>query len=563
MADVALDQVLFNELSNIDGVHGTNPETGRDINNGGLLKGMTTRLFGAPFQLLDSVDHRFPNINTNVGNEYLRNFLLNSPILYIHPGLPRYTGGDDSEFGKTIVDMFNGNMGSSRLLLGLAKSLPFASGSKLQRRMFGFKQTYLEYMSYVNYMCRSAAIYLGLTDVVDSSTTHKKQINGMDGTFISQKDAGSPPKYIPFSQVKWENYRFLGGYSQNVTERLEDLAGALGHRAGDLVKGFFGIETDSEGNETTVINRSNIAAFEDLANKNKTINETKDNQLTSVAFMVEPVAFTESISNNTSPSIIESTIDGLDQGVGSEIAFITGSHIDSGVLGQLTSFLGNTVADAASAIAKVVQPVTGGFTTNLFNGALNSLKGQKMIYPDIYRSSQSTMDYEFDVTLTTPYGDSYNYYMNILVPLLHLIALAAPRMVSANSTTSPFLVQAYIPGMCTCQLGIISGMTITKNPSGNHVSVDGFPLTVKVHFTIKELYNAMAISPANDPVSFLFNETLNDYLVNLAGLVPSMATYETRQQALFKNLSSFFTPDSIINSALSGGLEWLDSGISR
>jgi hypothetical protein len=563
MAGTALDQVLLSELSNIDGVNGINPETGRDISNGGLLKGMTTRLFGAPFQLLDSVDHRFPNINTNVGNEYLRNFLLNSPILYIHPGLPRYTGGDDSEFGKTIMDMFNGNMGGSRLLLGLAKSLPFASGSKLQRRMFGFKQTYMEYMSYVNYMCRSAAIYLGLTDVIDNSSAHKNQVSGKNGAFISQKAAGSSPKYTPFSEIKWENYRFLGGYAQSTSERLKDITGALGNKGKELLSGFFGIGTDSQGNSSIVKNDSNIAAFSDLADKNKTINETKDNQLTSVAFMVEPCAFTESISNTTSASIIESTIDGLDQGVGSEIAFITGSNVDAGVLGQLTSFLGNTVADASSAIAKVVQPVTGGFTTNLFNGALNSLKGQKMIYPDIYRSSQSAMDYEFDVTLTTPYGDPYNYYMNILVPLLHLIALAAPRMVSANSTTSPFLVQAYIPGMCTCQLGIISDMTITKNPTSNHVSVDGFPLTVKVHFTIKELYNSMAISPANDPVSFLFNETLNDYLVNLEGLVPSMATYETKQEALFKNLSSFFTPDSLINSALSGTMEWVDSGLSR
>lgn len=559
----SLDQILFNELSNIDGVSGINPETGRDISNGGLLKGMTTRLFGAPFQLLDSVDHRFPNINENVGNEYLRNFLLNSPILYIHPGLPRYTGGDDNQFTKTIVDMFNGNMGGSRLLLGLAKSLPFASGSKLQRRMFGFKQTYLEYMSYVNYMCRSAAIYLGLTDVIDNSSAHNTQIKGVNGTFISQKDPGSAPKYTPFSQLKWENYRFLGGYAQDAAERIAELTGSIGNTAGDLIKGFFGIGTDWEGNETITINKANVAAFEDLANKNKSINETKDSQLTSVAFMVEPVAFTENLSNTTSPSIIESTIDGLDQGVGSEIAFITGSRVDAGVLGELTKFLGETVSGAASSIAKLVQPVTGGFTTNLFNGALNSLKGQKMIYPDIYRSSQSTMDYEFDVTLTSPYGDNYNYYMNILVPLLHLIALAAPRMVSANSTTSPFLVQAYIPGMCTCQLGMISNMTITKNPSGNHVSVNGFPLTVKVHFTIKELYNAMAISPANDPVSFLFNETLNDYLVNVAGLVPSMATYETKQEALFKNLSSFFTPDSVLNSILSGGLEWLDSGISR
>ena len=79
------------------------------------------------------------------------------------------------------------------------------------------------------------------------------------------------------------------------------------------------------------------------------------------------------------------------------------------------------------------------------------------------------MNYSFTINLSSPYGDVYNYYMNIVVPLMHLIALAAPRMVSANSVASPFLVQAFIPGMCTCQLGIIQSLSIEKNPSGKRV----------------------------------------------------------------------------------------------
>jgi hypothetical protein len=113
-------------------------------------------------------------------------------------------------------------------------------------------------------------------------------------------------------------------------------------------------------------------------------------------------------------------------------------------------------------------------------------------------------------------------------------------MVTSNTVASPFLVQAYMPGMCTCNLGIISNMTIVKNPDQYHVSVNGFPLTVKVNFTIKELYNAMAISPLDDPSSFLFNESLNDYLANIAGLMPSMDTYTTQRQAMFSNLESYF-----------------------
>ena len=196
--------------------------------------------------------------------------------------------------------------------------------------------------------------------------------------------------------------------------------------------------------------------------------------------------------------------------------------------------------------------------TNLFSGAIQSIKGQKMIYPKIYDTSTSSMNYQFTINLTSPYGDVYNYYMNIVVPLMHLIALASPRMVNANTVASPYLVQAYIPRMCTCHLGIISNMTIQKNPKGNHVSVNGFPLDVKVTFTIQELYNSMAISPGNDPSSFLFNETLNDYLANLAGLIPSVDTYTKQRKAMFQALENYISSGEWMNDALSGVVDKIE-----
>jgi hypothetical protein len=271
--------------------------------------------------------------------------------------------------------------------------------------------------------------------------------------------------------------------------------------------------------------------------------------------MVEPVSFTENLTNTTDQSFIEGAMDGLSAGVGSEIAFITGSKADTGIIGGLTSFLGSGMESASMNLGKLVEPVTGGFMSNLFSGAVQSLKGQKMIYPDIYKASNSGMDYDYSITLTTPYGDVYNYYMNIIVPLMHLIALVSPRMVTSNTVTSPFLIQSYIPGMCTCQMGIVSNMTIHKNPNLKNVSVQGFPLTVKVNFQIKELYNAMAISPANDPASFMFNETLNDYMSNIAGLIPSIDTFARQRNAMFENLNEYFDPETMasgIGDALSG-----------
>ena len=498
--------ILREELTSLEGIQGQNPESGYDDGSLSYLSKYTNRLFGAPYQLMDSVDRRFDNVNPRLGSEYLRNFILNSPILYVKPGMPHYTGGDNTDslwshvqniyMDKTI----GGKSFGSALLDEISKSITFGAGAKLQRRMFGFRETYYDYMQHVNYMCRSVAVFLSLTEGTKFPT----------GTFIGDD------QFVEFESMYWENYRLIT--DSNVLTPTEYF--------GNMVKSIFTRE-------------SSIA--EEMAKK-----------VSCVEFMVEPVSFTESITNDTSQSAIEAAIEAVGSKIGSEVAFFSNSNVAPDMIENVMEFLGDTTQNAAMSLQNMMSNVSGGFVTGLFTGALQSIKGQKMIYPEIYQKTTTSMNYSFDIILSTPYGDVYNYYMNIVVPLLHLIALAAPRMVTSNSTTSPYLVQAYIPGQCTCNLGIVANMTITKNPTSKHVSVNGFPLTVKVNFTIKELYNALAISPADNPVSFLYNETLNDYLANMAGLIPSINTYEQQRISMFESLDRYLTVGSLANDVLNG-----------
>lgn len=546
------EYTLGGELTGIEGLHGQNPETGYSTEGRSSYLGeYTTRLFGAPFQLLDSVDRRFPSVNGHVGNEYLRNFLLNSPILHIKPGMPKYTGADDAtSIAKGLKNIYmDTTVGDTSLVESLvnnlASSVIFGKGAKLQKRLFGFRETYYEYMSHVNYMCRSVAIFLSLTGG-----------NGLPGgTFVS-----GGGDMTDFSTMDWQNYRMMANSTvSNPMDYLGDMIGST--FLGRLGSGVSALGSMSWGDKTgsQLLEEYGINVKDAWTNSSReSIASTMGRKVTSVQFMVEPISFDEGLTNMTKPSIIESTIDGITNSIGNEISFMTNSNADLGVIDDLTGFLGDTAASSAEFLSGIVAPVTGGFMSNLFSGALQSIKGQKMLYPEIYASSNSTMDYKFDMTLTSPYGDIYNYYMNIIVPLLHLIALASPRLVSANTTTSPYLVQAYIPGMCTCNLGIVSSMTIIKNPTTKHVSVNGFPLTIKVSFTVKDLYNAMAISPANDPASFLFNETLNDYMSNLAGLIPSIDTYSQQRKSMFSNLNDYLGSGEWINDIVSPWVEGVE-----
>lgn len=560
------DTILKQELLQLEGIHHQNPETGADINGGHTyIDQYTNRIFGAPFQLMDSVDRRFPSVNKHVGNEYLRNFILNSPILHIKPGLPKYTGGaDGSKIVQGIKELYTGiSMGMDKteaLLTELAGGTVFSAGSKLQKRMFGFRETYWQYMSHVNYMCRSMAIFLNLTETKTAP----------NGTYINGRDSNDY-SFAEFKSIKWQDYRMLtSAHALLPSEQLKQMGGAtvLG-ATGKTISGvlsesaklFSGSAQTAASAMANILNGDQGAldqVIDSIANQasgtGQAISDTTSTAFTqandtsvievmadkvcAVLFMVEPQSFEETLTNDTKDSAVETALDSANE-VGNEIAFITGSKADLGMVEGITEFLGDTVTTAGNFLSGLTEPVTGGFVSNLFSGALKSVKGQKMIYPKIYNRSRSAMDYNFTINLSSPYGDRYNYYMNIVVPLMHLIALASPRMMTSNSVASPYLVQAFIPGMCTCQLGIISNMQIQKNPNSKHVSAQGYPLDITVKFTIEELYNAMSISPANDPASFLFNETLNDYMANLAGLQPSVETYTNQRKTMFAALEQY------------------------
>lgn len=576
--------VLYEELKRLEGILRQNPETGALKEKESYLGEYTNRLFGAPYQFMDTVDKKFSDVNDYLGNKYLKYIMLNSPIIHIKPGMPYYTGADKGKVEKLkdlIMSLYFGHelsdsSDAGTLLAALAKPTLFGKGSKLQRRMFGFRETYWDYMQHVNYMCRSVAVMLNLI----SSDTNDRYPHG---TFTSTKH-GINDEMESFSSMNWQNYRmFSNTYVKDPAEYFLELIGvSVGNMAKSAiynsVKGFVNVGgkvsfvasmltngltgdvNDAAGNTVSFLQ----SVTDSIYNKatSGSLADSVANKVSAVEFMIEPGSFQETLTNNTKPSQIAAAINGIGDELGAEIGFITNSNADTGTIGNVLSFLGNGLAEMSTNIAGLVQGVSGGFVTNLFSGAIQSIKGQKMIYPEIYESSQSTASYSFNIDLVSPYGDVYNYYMNIVVPMLHLVALASPRLVTANTTASPYIVQFYIPGQESCHLGIISNMNFNKNPNNDMVSVNGFPLEVRVEVQIKELYNSMAISPGNDPASFLFNETLNDYMANMAGLVPSVDTYVKQRKVAFKNLNLYFSSGEWVNDVVSGSLEKIEDFIN-
>lgn len=172
---------------------------------------------------------------------------------------------------------------------------------------------------------------------------------------------------------------------------------------------------------------------------------------------------------------------------------------------------------------------------SILDGVGSIFTGGKMTFPELWTDSSFSRDYNINIKLVSPDCDRLSLYMNIIVPLIHLMGFSAPRALGFNSYTSPFLVRAYYKGFFNVNMGIITSMSITKGGEG-FWTYAGIPTEVEVSFTIKDLYGLLMLTMSNpygdgenrpgfmstlfakSGFDILTNTVLMDYISNLCGI---------------------------------------------
>ena len=257
-----------------------------------------------------------------------------------------------------------------------------------------------------------------------------------------------------------------------------------------------------------------------------------------VQFYVNPESGnSDSMSNATGESSIKGLFSGTEQTM-KDFAFLLNSGgMDTDKLKEMAS---GTVSGLQSAVDKLIPD--GGMQT-VFDRIVNLgdrvVRGENIVIPDIYTSSSYEKSYSITINLKSPYGTKLAYYMNIFVPLMHLLALVLPKQGTANSYESPFLVKGYIEGMWTINLGIVTDISITKDTET--LSVDGLPMSVDVTLNIRDLYSDLSISPANKPRLFINNSSLIEYLATTCGMSLTKPNLETKYKMILDTMISSFT----------------------
>ena len=195
-----------------------------------------------------------------------------------------------------------------------------------------------------------------------------------------------------------------------------------------------------------------------------------------VAFYVDSASsVSESFSNSTTESQLANKVNSLSD-AGREIAFLTGAitgydakHGDDELIQQANDTI-DKIASQYLNNNQLFKDIASNFATVAVGG--------KLIFPEIWADSSYSKSYDINIKLRTPDGDKVSWFMNIYVPLAHLICLTAARSAPSgggNAYAQPFLIRAYYKGLFNCDMGIITDMSITRGRE-KAWTLDGFQL---------------------------------------------------------------------------------------
>ena len=432
----------------------------------------STRMFGLPHQLTAENDYRISK-KTKLGTMFTETFIMDAPIVYIKPGgsnfLPGMTEKQKKDMLNTLI-----RAGSKEEQASLfAKKL--ANMKDDDWRYFDFKGRYSEYIATVNKLCRIGSVFLDIND----------------------KKVPWAKKYT-YGTYSWAHYRFSSLYQSNSDygegkSKTKDIVAFVGKTAKDLVK--------------------------------KALSDDEY-----VKFYVDAnTSFSEGASNGTTESMVSTFTQSLES-VGKELAFVSG--VSGANIDKLVNSSTSTIDSAVNNIARGDGAIST-FLKRLTGVGKQILAGSNFLTPEIWSSSDYSKSYSFNMTLATPYGCREAWYLNIFVPLMHLLALALPVQESANTYSAPMLVRAFSPGWFSCDLGIIDSISIEKGGSGDAWSSCGLPNEIKVSIGIKDLYANLALPNEKGGFKAWFSNTgLMNYLMVNCGI-------NVTQQSFDENIDVF------------------------
>ena len=243
---------------------------------------------------------------------------------------------------------------------------------------------------------------------------------------------------------------------------------------------------------------------------------------TSIPFYVDSeTSISESFSNSTTQSMIASSVNSVSD-MGRELGFLLGTvQTETGVKAiESDADVSKNIENIQNTISKIMGG--GNFLGNLSKHLSTVAAGGKLVFPEIWSDSSFSRSYSCSFKFVAPDPSSLSIYLNVLVPLFHLMGLVVPQSVKTNPNgyVNPFIVRAMYKGFFNIDMGIITSMSVTKGAECQW-SPEGVPTSIVVNIDIKDLYSSLSITPTDATdwkYDTLNNTSLMDYIATLCGV---------------------------------------------
>lgn len=231
----------------------------------------------------------------------------------------------------------------------------------------------------------------------------------------------------------------------------------------------------------------------------------------------------ESFSNTTTQSMLASTVNSVSD-MGRELNFLFG-YTANALAGGIEAISNDAdIQDNINNINDMIGGLlgSGSFFDNLSKHLITVASGGKLVFPEIWSDSTFSRSYNISIKLRSPDPSKFSVFVNVLVPLFHLLALVSPQTdgTNPNGYTNPFLIRAVYKGFFNIDMGIITDMSVTKGAECQWTP-EGIPTSIDISISLKDLYSAMSITATestNWKYDTLNNTTQMDYIANLCGI---------------------------------------------
>ena len=478
---------------------------------------LTRRIFGTPFQFLESADMR-PS-DGPLGLEFTTNIMSETPILSVLPGVPKYLKDLSATEKQQITQLFIDKIDASTQAIEDMVNEKL-SNDDLETKFFEFDSAATEYMSYVDVLCRMCAVFLGIGEMTVPGTTEK---------------------YAEYNWFKWKLSNAYAGKSTTPEPVLDTYYKQAKDIAASAVESITSIFSGDVAKDTSASGYPRLHQSMNQIDVNSNSNAYMDQYY--IDFFIKPPSYSESFSNQTTESAFASMLDSGSNLV-KEFAFLTTAAGSSSANLQANM---NTLLNQKAAELKMIADdgVISRFMNRLLTGSATIISGGNLVFPNIWQSSSYNRDFNVEITLATPYGDTESIFLEIFVPMMFLVALVLPRQATVNSYVTPFMVRANVPGFFTCDMGMVRDMQITRGGSnGDAWSIQGLPTEVTISMNIEDLYSSLSMSNFRSKKSiynFLYNGALFDYIGNQCGLNMRSSELKKKSDLILSLLSNLPT----------------------